>query len=49
MPVAHEARVLVSRSSGKQKSVVRIVFELRGKLQGEPQEGELARGSPSYR
>jgi len=36
MPGAHEARVLVSKVREKQKSVVGIVFVLRGKPQGEP-------------
>jgi len=49
MPVAPDARVLVVECSEKQKSVVRIPFELRGKLQGESQEGELARSKPPFR
>lgn len=49
MPVAHEARVLVVESSGKQKSVVRIQVVFRGASQGKLQEGGLARSKRSIR
>jgi hypothetical protein len=48
-PVATETWVLVDRRGGKQKSVEHIVIELRGELQGKPQEGDLARSSSPQR
>jgi hypothetical protein len=49
MPVAHTGTGARSRSSGKQKSVVRIVFVLRRAPKGKPQEGELVRSKSSSR
>jgi len=36
IPVAHEARVLVSQVVGSRNRSLRILFVLRGKSQGEP-------------